>query len=148
MTIILASKNINSSLDKLWSIISEVDKDPQYWHGTKSIKNIKKEGNTIERETKISFNNYSCREIITLDEKNKNQVNIQIVEGPIYGKKTITLEKIDIHLTKISVKWDIQLKGLMRLFTIMIKKHILKGTNEALERISSKATEQFNEKKI
>ena len=148
MTIILASKNINSSLDKLWSIISEVDKDPQYWHGTKSIKNIKKEGNTIERETKISFNNYSCREIITLDEKNKNQVNIQIVEGPIHGKKTITLEKIDIDLTKISVKWDIQLKGLMRLFTMMIKKHILKGTNEALERISSKATEQFNEKKI
>jgi ribosome-associated toxin RatA of RatAB toxin-antitoxin module len=147
MTIILASKNINSSKNELWTIISEVDKDPHYWHGTKSIRNIKKEGNIIERETKISFKNYSCREIITLDEKNKNQINIQIVKGPIYGRKTITLDQIDTDLTRITVKWDIQLKGLMRVFTMMIKKHILKGTNEALERISNKATEQFSEKK-
>ena len=53
MTAIQASRDINTRIDNLWDIISNVDKDPDYWHGTRSIKNIKKEGNTIERETII-----------------------------------------------------------------------------------------------
>jgi ribosome-associated toxin RatA of RatAB toxin-antitoxin module len=142
MAIIETSKVINSSIEKLWNIISDVDRDPEYWHGTKSIKNIKKEGNIIERETTISFKNSRCKEIITLDENNKNKIKIEIIEGPIHGKKTITLEKIDTDSTKIAVIWNINLKGAMAgLFTIFIKKHILKGTKEALERISSKSIE-------
>jgi hypothetical protein len=42
MTIILANRNINSPIDKLWAIISDVDKDFQYWHGIRSINNVKK----------------------------------------------------------------------------------------------------------
>ena len=142
MAIIETSKVINSSIENLWNIISDVDRDPEYWHGTKSIKNIKKEGNIIERETTISFKNSRCKEIITLDENNKNKIKIEIIEGPIQGEKTITLEKIDTDSTKIAVTWNIKLKGAMAgLFTIFIKKHILKGTKEALERISSKSIE-------
>ena len=148
MTVILADRNINLPIDKLWEIISDVDKDPQYWYGIRSIKNIKKEGNIIERETTISFKNRKCKEVITLESNNEYQIDLQIVEGPIRGKKTITLEKIDTNKTRINVKWDIHLNGIMRFFTIFIKKHILKGTEEALGRISKKATEQTNEKKI
>ena len=148
MTIILASRNIILPIDKVWQIISDVDKDPQYWHGTKSTKNIKKEGNTIERESTLSFKNRKCREIIELESNNIYQIDIQIIGGPIIGKKTITLEKIDESNTKINAKWNIHLKGISRFFTIFIKKHILKGTEEALGRISKKATEQTNEKKI
>ena len=50
MAIILANRNINLPLDKLWAIISDVDKDFQYWHGIKSINNIKKEGNTMKEK--------------------------------------------------------------------------------------------------
>jgi hypothetical protein len=42
MAVILASKDINSPIDKIWNMISNVDKDPEYWRGTRSIKNIKK----------------------------------------------------------------------------------------------------------
>lgn len=148
MVSILASKDINSPIERLWKIISDVDRDPEYWHGTKSIKNIKKEANIIERNITISFRNYICKEIITLDQISKNKIYIEIVKGPIQGKKTITLEKIQTNITRITVEWDIHLTGTMRLFTIFIKKHILKGTKEALVRISNKATEPLNEKKI
>ena len=140
MTIILTRRDINSTIDKLWNIISNVDKDPEYWYGTRSVKNIKKEGNSIERETTISFKDYKCREIVTLS--NKNQIIIKIVEGPIVGEKRITLEKIDENKTRIKVKWDIHMKGYMILFTIFVKKHILKGTEEAITRISNKAEEK------
>lgn len=140
MTVILTRRDINSTIDKLWNIISNVDKDPEYWYGTRSVKNIKKEGNIIERETTISFKDYKCREIVTLN--NKNQIIIKIVEGPVVGEKRITLEKIDENKTRIKVKWDIHMKGFMRLFTIFVKKHILKGTEEAIIRISNKAEEK------
>jgi hypothetical protein len=38
------------------------------------------------------------------------------------------------------VEWDIRLSGFYGIFTEMIKKHILKGTEEALERISEKVS--------
>jgi ribosome-associated toxin RatA of RatAB toxin-antitoxin module len=134
MTVILAKREINSPIDKIWNIISNVDKDPEYWHGTRSIKNIKKEGNTIEREVIISFKNYKCREIVSL--YNKNKITIEMVEGPLIGRKTITLEKLDENITRINVVWDIHMKGLLNIFTIFVKKHILKGTVDAIARIA------------
>ena len=146
MTIILASRDINAPIDELWNVISDIDKDPEYWHGTRYVKNIKKEGNIIERESIISFKDYKCKEIVTL--YNKNQITIQIVEGPIIGRKTIILEEINKNKTRINVKWDIHMKGFMGLFSIFVKKHILKGTEEALSRIADKATEQKKEKEV
>ncbi|HXS60542.1 MAG TPA: SRPBCC family protein [Candidatus Sulfopaludibacter sp.] len=134
MTVILAKREINSPIDKIWNIISNVDKDPEYWHGTRSIKNIKKEGNTIEREVIISFKNYKCKEIVSL--YNKNKITIEMVEGPLIGRKTITLEKLDENITRINVVWDIHMKGLLNIFTIFVKKHILKGTVDAIARIA------------
>ncbi len=134
MTVILAKREINSPIDKIWDIISNVDKDPEYWHGTRSIKNIKKEGNTIEREVIISFKNYKCKEIVSL--YNKNKITIEMVEGPLIGRKTITLEKLDENITRINVVWDIHMKGLLNIFTIFVKKHILKGTVDAIARIA------------
>jgi hypothetical protein len=40
------------------------------------------------------------------------------------------------------------MKGFMGLFLIFVKKHILKGTEEALLRIADKTTEQKKEKEI
>ena len=65
---------------------------------------------------------------------------MDIIEGPIKGKKTIALKTIENDTTRINVEWDIMINGLFGIFTGMIKKHILKGTEETLERISEKVT--------
>lgn len=140
MTVIQTSRDINTKIDNLWDIISNVDKDPDYWHGTKSIKILKNEGNIIERETIISYKESKCKEIVTLYPK--YQTTTEIIEGPLIGWKTITLEKIDENKTRINVKWDIHLKGFLGPFTIFVKKHILKGTEETLNRISYKIIEK------
>lgn len=137
MTDIITNKIINAPVERVWKIISDLDKDPEYWHGTRSVKNIRKEENLIERETTIAFKESKCKEIVTLEPKNK--ITIEIISGPITGKKIIELENIENDKSKIQVKWKIQMKGIMRLFTFVVKKHILKGTKDALERISQKA---------
>lgn len=134
MVLIHASRDIPASLDSIWNVIADIDKEPEFWHGTKSIRNINKQGNTVEREVVLAFRNSVCREIVELDPK--NSVNIKIMEGPIKGKKAITLTTIENNTTRINVEWDIKVNGIFGIFTGMIKKHILKGTEEALDRIS------------
>ena len=70
-------------------VIADIDREPEFWHGTKSIKNISKTGNIIEREAVIAFRNSICREIVELDVK--KSIKVEIIEGPIKGKKTIAL---------------------------------------------------------
>jgi len=138
LVLIHTSRDVKATLDSVWDVISDIDREPEFWHGTKSIKNIRKTGNTIEREVVIAFRNSKCREIVKLD--NKKSINIDIIQGPIRGRKTITLKTIKDHATRIDVEWDIRLSGVYGTFTGMIKKHILKGTEEALERISEKVS--------
>ena len=131
MVLIHTSRDVKATLDSVWDVISDIDREPEFWHGTKSTKNISKTGNTIEREVVIAFRNSKCREIVKLD--NKKSINIDIIQGPIRGRKTITLKTIKDHATR-------RLSGVYGTFTGMIKKHILKGTEEALERISEKVS--------
>ncbi|MFY9797399.1 MAG: hypothetical protein WAK17_20940 [Candidatus Nitrosopolaris sp.] len=70
----------------------------------------------------------------------KKSIKVEIIEGPIKGKKTIALKTIDNNITRIDVEWDIKINGFFGIFTGMTKKHILKGTEEALESIYEKVT--------
>ncbi len=112
MVLIHTSRDIKARLDSVWNVISDIDREPEFGHGTKSIKNISKTGNTIEREVVIAFRNSKCREIVRLDNKKSinisNISNIEIIEGPIRGRKTITLKTIKNHTTRIDVEWDIR----------------------------------------
>ena len=136
MVLIHAYRIVAASIDRVWDVISDIDRDPDFWRGTRHIKNISKTENTVEREVVIAFRNSVCQEIVTIDPK--KSINIEIIEGPMKGKKTIALSTIENNFTRIDVEWDITINGLFVIFTRIIKRHILNGTQEALERISRK----------
>ena len=131
-------------LDKVWDIVSDIDNEPLYWHGTKYIKNINKIGNIIEREVVIAFRKSKCKETVVLDPKKSVKVNM--TNGPLEGSKTITINSTGLDKTAVHVKWDIRLSGFMRMFTLVIKKHIREGTEEALYRIASETNREFNDR--
>lgn len=133
MATINASREISAPLDKVWDIVADIDNEPKYWHGTKTVKNISKTGNTIEREVTIAFKDSKCRQTVVLNPK--RSVEITITEGPLKGIKVVTLSPSG-DKTKIDVVWDIKLAGFLGMFTGMVKKHIAEGTEEALERIA------------
>lgn len=134
MIAIQVSRELAAPLDKVWEIIADVDREPEFWYGTKSIKNTKKIGKIIEREVVISFRNSICKEIVTIDPK--KSVKIRIIDGPMKGTKNIMINDVGNNKTRIDVEWDIKLAGFLGMFTRMVKKHISEGTEEALERIS------------
>jgi hypothetical protein len=71
MVLIQASRNVAASIGSVWDVIADIDREPEFWHGTKSIKNISKTGNIIEREVVIAFRNSVCREIAELMSKSQ-----------------------------------------------------------------------------
>ena len=129
MTEINASVIINSNVDRIWDIISDINNEPEFWKGTKSIRNISQEGNTTKREITIAFKDKKCLQDVTLYPKEK--VEAVFTKGIINGRKTITIQEINDGY-ELEAVWDIKLSGMMGMFTGMIKKHIQSGTEQAL----------------
>lgn len=128
------SKKIQAPVSEVWKILSDIDREPEFWHGTKSIRNISKSGNIVEREVVIAFKNSVCKETVTIVPM--KSITTDITEGPLKGKKVIVINPEGDETSVVDVEWDIRLSGFMGIFSKMAKKHILEGTNDALNRIS------------
>lgn len=136
MVQIQASIEIDAPIDKVWNIVSDLDSEPKFWKGTKEVRNISKDGNTITREVTIAFKDSKCMQTVTLYPKEKIQV--QFTKGIIEGSKTITLIPLE-NKTRLDALWDMKLSGMMGMFTGMIKKHIQSGTEQALQSIKQES---------
>ena len=123
---------INAPVDKVWDVVSDIDNEPKFWKGTKSIRNISKDGNTIIREVTIAFKDSKCMQTITLQPKER--IFAEFTEGIINGTKTIQLIP-EGEKTRLEAIWDMKLSGVMGMFTGMVKKHIKSGTEQALQAI-------------
>ena len=136
MTKIEVSTTIQSSVEKVWNIISDLDNEPKFWKGTKEIRNISKDGNKIKREVIIAFRDSKCMQEVTLYPNEK--IEALFTEGIIQGSKTIILKPIDDKVSLEAI-WEMKLSGMMGMFTGMIKKHVKSGTEQALQAIKEEA---------
>ncbi len=132
MAIIEVEIEINSTVEKVWDVVSDIDNEPKFWKGTKEVKNISKDGNTINREITIAFRDQKCLQQVTLEPKEK--IIAKFTKGIINGEKIISLASVG-EKTILRVVWDIKLTGMMGMFTGMIKKHIKSGTNQSMQSI-------------
>ncbi len=130
------STKIQSTVDKVWDIISDIDNETKYWKGTKEIRNISKDGNKIKREIIIAFRDSKCLQEVTLNPKEK--IEVEFTKGIIEGTKTINLKTLEGEILLEAI-WDVKLSGMMGMFTGMIKKHVKSGTEQALQAIKSEA---------
>lgn len=128
------SKKIHAPVSEVWKVLSDIDREPEFWHGIKSIKNISKSGNIVEREVVIAFKNSVCKETVKIVPM--KSITTVITEGPLKGKKVVVINRDEEKASVVDVEWDIRLSGFMGIFSKMVKKHILEGTNDALNRIS------------
>jgi carbon monoxide dehydrogenase subunit G len=133
MPTINVSREIKAPQERVWGIISDIDNEAQYWHGTKSVHNISKSGNVVQREVVIAFKEAKTMQTVTLNPM--TSVDTKIIEGPITGSRIVTLNPLD-GVTRVEVVWNFKLAGMLSIFGGMVKKHIAEGTEQALERIA------------
>ena len=123
---------INSSQEKIWNVISDIDNEPKFWKGTKDVKNISKDGNHISREITIAFRDQKCLQEVTITPK--ESIKAVFTKGVIVGEKILTLKNMN-NSCELEAVWDVKLSGKMGMFTGIIKKHIKSGTEQALQEI-------------
>jgi len=132
MATIQVEVEINADVDKVWDVVSDIDNEPKFWKGTKEVRNISKEENTVKREVTIAFRDQKCLQEVKIYPKEKIQATF--TKGIIDGEKIVSLIPKD-GKTILSTYWDIRLTGMMGMFTGMIKKHIKSGTEQAMQSI-------------
>ncbi len=132
MATIEVEVEIDATIDKVWEIVSDIDNEPKFWKGTKEVRNISKEGDTVKREVTIAFRDQKCLQEVKMYPKEK--IEAKFTKGIINGKKIVSLIPKD-DKTMLSTYWDIKLTGMMGMFTGMIKKHIKSGTEQAMQSI-------------
>ena len=133
MAEIKASVKINSTQEKIWDVISDIDNEPKFWKGTKEVRNISKDGNQVSREITIAFRDQKCMQEVTIVPK--KTIKAVFTKGVIVGEKTLTLKDAVDDSCELEAIWDVKLSGKMGLFTGIIKKHINSGTKQALQAI-------------
>lgn len=132
MAVIESSIIVNATVDRVWEIVSDLDNEPRFWKGTKSVRNISSDGNVITREITIAFKDSKCKQTVKLQPKQR--IFAEFTEGIINGTKTVQIIP-EGDKTRLEVIWDMKLSGMMGMFTGMVKKHIKSGTEQALESI-------------
>ena len=133
MVIIEVQVPIKAPSEKIWDVISDIDNEPKFWKGTKEVRNISKEGNTVKREIIIAFRDQKCLQEVKLQPKER--IEAVFTKGIISGEKIVSIIRKDDDESILKTVWDIKLTGMMGMFTGMIKKHIKSGTEQAMNSI-------------
>jgi len=137
MVTIVEIRDVDASADEVWDIVSDVDKDPEYWNGLASIRNTRREGNLIEREVVVVFMGRKGTQRIELVPK--KLIQLTMIDGPLRGSREIRLVPLGAKRTKIEVSWDIQFSAIPDFARGFVRSRLEDGTREALDRIAKAA---------
>ena len=137
MVTIAETREIDASVDEVWAIICDVDKDPEYWSGLTSIRNIRREGNVIEREVVVGFMGRKGTQRIELVPK--KMVQLAMVDGPLIGSREIRLVQLGPGKTRIDVSWNIQFSKVPDFAQGFVRARLEESTVEALDKIARAA---------
>jgi carbon monoxide dehydrogenase subunit G len=137
MLTIAEPREVDAPVDDVWDIICDVDKDPEYWNGLTSIRNIRRGENLIEREVVVGFMGRKGTQRIEL--RPKKSIHLTMIDGPLRGSREITLVPLGERRTKIDVSWNIHFSAIPDFAQGFVRSRLEEGTREALDRIAKAA---------
>ena len=132
---IKAAIEINASLDKVWEVVSDLDKDTKFWTAITSLRNLSRENNEIKREVTLAKVN-KCLQTITIYPKEK--IHTEWTKGVINGAKDILLTA-RIGTTYLEVVLNYKFTGMAGFMSGKITKDVKNEVERAVEFIKAKA---------
>lgn len=115
---------IKCNKNDLWNLIKDYKKDPEFWHGTRSIEKI-------DNFYYIQFA-FPGKGKMSMDiDDNNYTIKENYLKGPFTG---YVIKKIDGNV-KLITEWNIKLSPLLKLFNKKLQNHFETGAENALKRI-------------
>jgi len=108
MTEIKASIQINSPVDKVWNIVSDLDRESKFWNNITKVRTISTENDVVKREITIGKVD-RCLQTVTLYPQQK--ILAEFTKGIIGGTKTTMLTPRN-NGTLLEITWDVKFKGI------------------------------------
>jgi ribosome-associated toxin RatA of RatAB toxin-antitoxin module len=128
--LIEASQEFKGEPEEVWVRLSDVEKIPEFWHGTKALKVVEREEGKVVADARFAFGG-SGRVEISADASSKTLLQ-RFLSGPFTGTQTVRVVG-----NRLEASWDIEFHGLFRIGSGRTAGHFRSGTVHALERLSS-----------
>ena len=135
MTEIKASIQINSSADKVWNIVSDLDRESKFWNNITKTRTLSTEGNVVKYEITLGKVD-RCLQTVTLYTQEK--ILAEFTKGIIGGTKTTTLTPRDTG-TFLEIIWDVKFKGMAGLMSGKLNNDFQDYTEQAVLAIKQAA---------
>ena len=140
MVSVRAEALIRAPPEEVWRIISDLDGEPRYWRGTRSVRNVSESGGVLTREITIAFRGKKCMQEVTVVPMER--IEAAFTEGVMRGTKVLSMragEPPGGGATVLEAEWDVTLAGMMGMFDGAVGRHIRGGTEQALAAIREEA---------
>ena len=108
MTEIKSAIEINSPVDKVWNMVSDLDRESKFWNNITKVRTLSTKGNVVKREITIGKVD-RCLQTVTLYPQEK--IIAEFTKGIIGGTKTTTLRP-SAGGTSLEILWDVKFKGI------------------------------------
>ncbi len=121
----------------VWERLSDVDRIPEFWHGTRSLQVLGRESKGQGRETvraraKFAFGGSGDVEI-TADDATRTLTS-NYTSGPFKG-----VQVVKVVGNAVEARWDVNFTGVFKLTSGWTGGHFKSGTLHALERLAGGA---------
>lgn len=137
--LIEASLDFEGDPEAVWKRVADVEKMPEYWHGTKSLKVLERvDGTKLIAAAKFAFGG-SGKVRVSTDPSTKTLL-LEYLSGPFTGTQTV-----GVVGKRLEAKWDITFHGIFKIGSGRTAGHFRSGTVHALERLrdgETKVSEQ------
>ena len=131
------SREVASSVDRVWDAISNLDHEKRYWPVIKDIRILRRDGNTIEREATIMRGPMGdVKSLQTLVLNPRASTILRMTKGPLIGTRKIVLNSSGEKKTRIDVIWEFELEGIPEFAHSFVKNNISRVTDNALTQIA------------
>ena len=119
----------------VWERLSDIERIPEFWHGTRSLQIIGRDSKgpgkeTVRARAKFAFGGSGGVEITA--DKATMTVTSNYVSGPFKGTQVVKIVG-----NAIEARWDVKFTGVFKLTSSWTGGHFRSGTVHALERLSS-----------
>jgi len=128
---ITAKIMINSTVKKVWSVISAIERDPYFWKGMIRVKNKSHDGNVFTREVTLSNSDKCYQKIILFYLEG---IHIRWTRGSLIGVKDILVTQIG-NQTLLEVQMNYTIKGIAQLRSRHISEELRNEAELALQLI-------------
>jgi len=135
------SIDIHASRARIWELISDPEREADFWHGTKEVRIISRNGNEIDRELTQFFRSHKILQKEILHPESST-VETRYLKGLTEGVRILSIEPLGEDRQRLKAFWNVHFTSIYRLMTPYVRRHIDEGTVNALERIKEEAEKE------